>query len=446
MRKKVIICVDDEKIVLNGLKEQLKPVVGQHYRIEVAESGEEALSIFLALKLEGVEVPLIISDYIMPGMNGDELLGHIHVQAPETIKILLTGQATLDGVVNIINRANLYRFISKPWHVADLNLAVFEAIKSYEQHSTIESQNQILQKTNQELRAWTQAFVTTLSNALDTRDASTSMHSNRIAEYAIKTADAINRVKYGAFKDLVFTAEEINELHYAALLHDIGKLGVREHILHKDQRLSDDRMTLIRYKIALYQNQTSFESTLEAGQFAAGLEQDYQHLFAINTKDFLLPEDKVLIERLGGLHFKGLDGGDMCLLDQFEVKHLSVAKGNLTLEERELMMTHSAMTYSLLKGIPWPAGLSRVPEIAATHHEKLDGSGYYNGLKAEDILLQARILAIVDIFEALTAVDRPYRKRKTVTEALEVLAHEVGLGQLDADVFEVFVKEKVYLE
>lgn len=446
MGKKVILCVDDEKIVLNSLKEQLKPIVGQHYRIEVAESGEEALSIFLALKADDIEIPLIISDYMMPGMNGDELLSYIHIESPKTIKILLTGQATLDGVVNSINKGNLYRFIAKPWHVADLNLATSEGIKSYEQNRTIESQNETLQKTNQELRAWTEAFVTTLSHALDTRDASTSMHSNRIAIYAKKTAEAINRVKYGAFKNLTFTPEEISELHYAALLHDIGKLGVREHILHKAKRLTDDRMTIIRYKFALCQNQLSTMPITEASHTLKQLEQDYHHLLSINAKDYLPPEDSALIAKLAKQSFKDFDGSDKMLLDEFEVQHLSVVRGNLTNEEREQMMTHSSMTYTLLKGIPWPEGLRRVPEIAATHHEKLDGSGYYNGLKADDILLQARILAIVDIFEALTAVDRPYRKRKTVTEALDVLAHEVGLGQLDGDVFDVFVQEKVYLE
>jgi response regulator RpfG family c-di-GMP phosphodiesterase len=151
MSKPTILCVDDEKIVLDSLKEQLRREFGRDYLLETAESGEEALEILVELFEDKMEVPLVISDQIMPGMKGNELLKQIHVMSSSTIKILLTGQADAAAVGSAVNEAKLYRYITKPWEQTDLALTVAEAMRSYFQDKKLEEQNDALQKVNAEL-------------------------------------------------------------------------------------------------------------------------------------------------------------------------------------------------------------------------------------------------------------------------------------------------------
>ncbi|AHW60856.1 Signal transduction histidine kinase [Draconibacterium orientale] len=151
MQKQTIICVDDEEIILEAIQEQLQSTFGEEYNIETSDSGEDALEFFKELMDEGQQVPVIISDYIMPGMKGDELLKEIHKLSPESLKILLTGQASIEGISNAINNAQLYRFIAKPWDKADLVLTVKEAVKSFIQEIKIRKQNKKLLELNASL-------------------------------------------------------------------------------------------------------------------------------------------------------------------------------------------------------------------------------------------------------------------------------------------------------
>jgi len=151
MTKQVIICVDDEKTVLKSLKTELKDALGNTYRIEIAEGGEDALELISELLEDGYEIPLIISDYVMPDMKGDELLRRVHQLSPKTLKVMLTGQATIEAVGNAIKNAKLYRYIGKPWQTEDLKLTVTEAVHSYSQDKKLVSQNLELRKINQEL-------------------------------------------------------------------------------------------------------------------------------------------------------------------------------------------------------------------------------------------------------------------------------------------------------
>jgi adenylate cyclase len=158
MSKGAIICVDDERIVLITLRDQLKRHLENEYEIELAESGEEALEIFAELREEDIEIPLIISDQIMPGMKGDRLLIEIHSRSPKTLTILLTGQASADAVGNAVNAANLYRYIAKPWDAADLCLTVTEALRSYERDKQLAEQNEVLKKINNKLKQFNEAL------------------------------------------------------------------------------------------------------------------------------------------------------------------------------------------------------------------------------------------------------------------------------------------------
>lgn len=449
MKKQSILCVDDEKFILNSLKEQLKTKFGNKYTIELAENGEDALEVFKELTDDNIEIPLVISDYIMPGMKGDELLKIIHKTYPKTINILLTGQATLSGVVNAINGADLYRYITKPWEIEDLSLAVLEAMKSYEKDRKIEDQNDRLQEQNAELLIWTEAFVEAMGTVLDTRDTTTSGHSKRIAKYAEKTAKAINRINYGKYKNFKFTDDEIKELYYSALLHDIGKIGIREQILLKQRRISLDRQAVICYRLSWYMEFLKSKGhcgKLNEAENTLLSKLPYYTTFLIemNKKEFINDEEIVKIKEIAALTFIDIDGAEKNLLDEFEVENLTVRKGNLTNTERNVVCSHVEYTYNILKGIPWPKYLEGVPGIAASHHERLNGTGYYRGLQGDEISISSRILAILDVYEALTSPDRPYKEKKTVEEALVILEWEVKEGNLDGDIFEIFVKEKIY--
>jgi class 3 adenylate cyclase/DNA-binding NarL/FixJ family response regulator len=151
MKQSVIICVDDEQIVLDGLKAELKRSLGNDHIIEISDSGQDALEVIEEFIEDGYEVPLIISDYIMPHMKGDELLTEIHSKYPNTLKIMLTGQANTEGVTNAVNNANLYRFISKPWNSSDLKMTITEAVKSYFKDKEIIKVNTELRQRNEEI-------------------------------------------------------------------------------------------------------------------------------------------------------------------------------------------------------------------------------------------------------------------------------------------------------
>lgn len=448
MKKQFILCVDDERFILNSLKDQLKAQVGSDFNIEVAENGEDALEILKELLDDSEDVPIIISDYIMPGMKGDEFLKRAHKIHPDAVKILLTGLATLDGIKTIINQANLFRYISKPWEHEDLILAVTEGVKSYEKDRKIEIQNRDLITKNEELNLWTEAFVETMGKTLDTRDVTTAGHSKRMAEYAVRTAEAINRVDYGKYKDICFSEDEIKELYYAALLHDIGKIGIREQILLKPNKISIDRQRAIVYKCHWY------KALLEIKSLKGELgENEIDHLnklqsyidliIGMNGREYILEDEEKTLMVIAEIRFTDDSGIERNLLDDFELKNLSIKFGTLTKGEREIINQHVVFTYEILNGIPWPKNLCNVPNIAASHHEKLNGEGYYKGLSENEISTQSKILAILDIYEALTSPDRPYRKKKTKEEAFAIIKHEVDGGFLDGSIFEIIKRENV---
>lgn len=158
MSKPVILCVDDERIILTSLKEQLRRRFQSQYLIETVESGEEALEILEEFLEDAIDMPVVIADQIMPGMKGDELLRELHSRSPNTLKIMLTGQANADAVGNAVNFANLYRYISKPWEENDLAMTVSEAVRSYYQDRKVEEQNLVLQQMNQDLERLNQAY------------------------------------------------------------------------------------------------------------------------------------------------------------------------------------------------------------------------------------------------------------------------------------------------
>lgn len=440
--RQMILCVDDEKIVLETLKEQLKDVVDEHCVIEIADSGADAINIIEEYAANDYQILMVISDYIMPGMKGDELLTRIHKEHPETVNILLTGQATLEGISTIINHASLFRFIQKPWFKEDLALSVNEGIKSYEKDQIIQYQNKLLRTQNDELLHWSNSVVESLGKALDSRDTTTSGHSKRMANYAVQLARAVNASNLPAFKDKTFMDQDIEVIYYAALLHDIGKIGVREHILLKSAKLSADRLQIIEQRIHLFIK--CLETTPVKSPSGQWLLNNYQsiieQLHKISCSGAISTSGKALLEEMKNLTFVNVENQSVPILEDDEYEALSVEFGNLTPQERIMMESHAKWTHDILKDIPWPEHLADVPFIASSHHERLDGSGYYLGLSGDELSLSTRIVAILDVYEALTSPNRPYRSQVSEEQALRILVEDAKSGKFDVELVDLFAE------
>lgn len=306
-----------------------------------------------------------------------------------------------------------------------------------------------------------EGFVAASVNAIEARDPVTAGHSERVAHYTLSLAEEVNHIETGRLEGIRFQPKELTELRYAALLHDFGKIAVGEEVLQKGARLPKEQMKLIKQRfetikeLAYRQWLHSYAHALESGearpdgkglakidqryeQFCADLTETYQWLDFASTKGFLEDEELERIKALGAKTYVGVHGKPEPFLTPWEIENLCIRKGTLNESEWVEMRSHAALSESYLAQIPWSKELKRVPCIAGAHHEKLDGSGYPKGLGEEDILPQVRMLTIADIFDALTASDRPYRKAATIERALKILQWEANDNKLDGDLVEVF--------
>ena len=244
MKQKVIFCVDDEKIVLNSLKTELKNIFGNEYLIETAESGVEALEVIQSLLAEGVEIPVIIVDYAMPVMKGDALLIRMKQISPRTVKILLTGQATLEGISNTINMAGLYRYIAKPWDSNDLILSVQQALKSYEQANLIQNQNQELISLSRSLEIKVATRTKELENSnllLEEKQQELLEKNKQLFEYQNHLEDIVESrtVELKIAKEHAEKSDKLKTAFLANMSHEIRTpmnaiLGFSELLIEED--------------------------------------------------------------------------------------------------------------------------------------------------------------------------------------------------------------------
>jgi len=286
----------------------------------------------------------------------------------------------------------------------------------------------------------TDAFVEAVVETIDYRDTTTSGHSKRLAEYATETMKKINE-DMEDFPEIYFTDQEIKTMYYAALLHDIGKLGVPEKILLKKQRLSEEALQHIRSHLAYIGLILAHKKELmpEEVLILENLDDLMDLIIRVNKSPFLSDTDKDLIRE----HLREkieYEGAFLYLIPLDYHDLLMSYRGNLSQVEWEVMKSHAMSTIKFLNKIPWMEDLDGVPKLAGSHHEKLDGTGYPHGLKGEDISIASRILCIVDIFEALTAKDRPYKEAYTVEDALTILRQEARMGKIDGDLVDFFIK------
>lgn len=298
-----------------------------------------------------------------------------------------------------------------------------------------------------------ESFIRTIATAIDEKSPYTGGHVKRVAELTMTMARKINSINYGKFAGFEFSGDQLQELRMAAWLHDVGKITTPEYVIDKATKLEavHDRIHDVKTRMELIKKDSLPErdKNAPAGKAAAKLEaldEDYRFLVEANTGGEFLDDDKIArIKKIAGLKWN--DGGvPHPLLSDEEVYNLCIRRGTLTEEERNIINNHALVTYKMLSQLPFPRKMRHVADYAGAHHEKIDGSGYPLGLKGDQLSLQSRIIAIADVFEALTAKDRPYKKGKSVAEALKIMEAMAKDNHIDADLYELFVKEKVYDE
>ncbi len=312
-----------------------------------------------------------------------------------------------------------------------------------------------------------EGFVTAAVTAIEQRDPTTSGHSLRVATMTVGLAETVAKVATGPYRELDFSREQIKELRYAGLLHDFGKVGVREQVLVKAKKLYPLELELIRQRTAYVRRDAEKElyrrrmehlerhgrdgyealvARLEAGhrQHLETLETLMRLVREANEPAVMEREDSGELLRLGRDRYDDVDGRPRTYLTDREIQCLTIRRGSLDDRERLEIESHVEHTYRFLRQIPWTKELRQIPAIAYGHHEKLNGLGYPRQVRGWQIPVQTRMMTIADIFDALTASDRPYKEAVSAERALDIMSGEVEGNMLDRDLFEVFVEAGVY--
>ncbi len=314
----------------------------------------------------------------------------------------------------------------------------------------------------EEIRGLFEGFVKASVDAIESRDPTTSGHSRRVAELTVGLAHAVERCDLGPFRDVRWRREDLREIEYASLLHDFGKIGVREHVLVKAKKLFPHELERIRARFDFLKRTLEAEiaarklqvmtrggatpelSALdeELARRLVELDEAWQTVTQANEPTVLKAGDFQRIEELGRQTYTRLDGQLDALLSSSEVASLSVMRGSLTPEEFDEIRNHVTHTYRFLSRIPWGRAFARVPLIAGAHHERLNGTGYPHRLRGEEIPLQSKMMSVADIFDALTASDRPYKRAVPLEKALDILGLEVKDGHLDGELVRLFIESE----
>ncbi|MCS0581916.1 GAF domain-containing protein [Massilia pinisoli] len=308
-----------------------------------------------------------------------------------------------------------------------------------------------------------EALVNLINIGIDEKSPYTGRHCQFVPELTMLLAEAVHETERGPMADFRMTDADRRELWLAGLLHDCGKITTPVHVVDKATKLQTifDRIHMIdtRFEVLLRDaeiralraqcaegaDRAAIAAALAAEQ--ARLRADRDFLRSANVGSEGMSEaDQDRVRRIAAYRWTGPDGVECDFLDEDEVRNLTVRFGTLNDDERKIINNHIVVTIRMLESLPWPKHLKNIPEYAGGHHERMDGKGYPRGLVREQMSVQARVMAIADIFEALTARDRPYKKGKTLSESLHILGKFALNGHIDPDLFDIFVRQKVYLK
>lgn len=381
------------------------------------------------------------------------------------------------GVLQLINRKRHKEAILRDTATVEREVVGFDS-EGAELAMTLASQAAVALNNNlllREIEELFESFVVASSSAIEDRDPTTSGHSQRVTQLTLGLARAVHDMPEGIYGNVHFSPAQMRELRYAALLHDFGKIGVREAILTKDLKIEAGRFEGILSRIAVLQAQHSaccaqakaalfMDESVSADKRSArlqaieekflseavALERDAHWLEVLNAPPVAAfpseqwDEGLAALDRLRALEFLDAKGQPHSVLTDEEVAALSVRRGTLTPGEFAQIQDHAQMSWEFLRQIPWTRGLENVPAIAQAHHERLDGSGYPLGLDQQTIPLGSKMMAIADVFDALTASDRPYRRAMTSDDAIKILRMEACEGKIDPDLLDIFVTYRVW--
>ncbi len=317
-----------------------------------------------------------------------------------------------------------------------------------------------------ELKNLFESFIQLIATAIDKKSPYTGGHCERVPEITMLLADAVEKTKTGKYKDFSMNEDERYELYIAGWLHDCGKVATPPHIVDKGMKLEtitdrievmDTRFEVLKRdaEISMLKKQIELMGKGMANGKIKSLVSEFDDKITQFNSDqtfiqktnrggeFMEEEDQQRVSNIGNYKWK-LEGEEINLFDEKDVRNLQIPKGTLLPEEREIINDHIVITIDMLEKLPYPKKLRNVPEFAGGHHEKLDGTGYPKGLKDEEMSVQAKMMAIADIYEALTAADRPYKDGKKLSQAMRIMGFMKNDYDIDQDLFEIFVKEGVY--
>jgi HD-GYP domain-containing protein (c-di-GMP phosphodiesterase class II) len=310
-------------------------------------------------------------------------------------------------------------------------------------------------------------FVKASVTAIEQRDPTTSGHSLRVSDLTVRLAETVDRESRGPYAGTRFTREDLREIRFAGLLHDFGKVGVREEVLVKAKKLYPSQLELVRARFAYIQKEVEaryqrekLEAVLALGRENAAerlaaleaeearlmqsIQRDLDYIVATNEPALLGGELSGRLLEVARKSFRDGRGAERPYLNEDEVRLLSIPRGTLDPAERLQIESHVTHSFHFLTQIPWTSNLRRIPEIVKSHHEKLNGSGYPQGLHGPEIPVQTRMMTICDIFDALHAADRPYKKAVPTESALRIIESLVREAQLDEELFRIFVEARIY--
>ena len=373
------------------------------------------------------------------------------------------------GVLQLINRKRVFEAVlATPTdverEVVPFSKRTVELVTALAGQAAVSIENSRLYEDIERLF---EGFVKAAVLAIEQRDPTTFGHSGRVAEYTVRLAEVVDRAADGPYRLVKFTPEQLKEIRYAGLLHDFGKVGVREQVLVKAKKLYPHQLALIRQRHAFvrrtcerdfWQRRAEFLEThgkkgyeARRHELEAALEgqlTDLDRFLSVvleANEPSLLPEaSRNDLEELARRTYADPDGEFQPLLSDEEVRYLTIPKGSLDEQERQEIESHVTHTYNFLQRIPWTRELQQIPLIAYGHHEKMDGHGYPRHVTGEAIPIQTRMMTISDIYDALTAQDRPYKRAVPRDRALDILTQEVKAGQLDLELFRLFTDAKVF--
>src|SRR5712671_3386098 len=363
------------------------------------------------------------------------------------------------GVLQLINAQDPRSGQIVPFSSSDQRLA-----ESLASQAAVALTNRML--INQ-LEQLFESFINLMNSAIDEKSPYTGGHCQRVPVLTMMLAEAVNETRAGPLSDFQMSEKDRYELKIAGLLHDCGKVTTPVHVVDKATKLEtifdrvhlidtrfevlkrDAELEVLRKKIACLEQKRPMDLAEEDRRLRERLRElddDCRFLRACNIGgERMRDEDIARVRRIARYRWRDVAGHEADFLTDDETKNLTIRAGTLTEDERQIINHHIVATIKMLEALPWPKHLTNVPEYAGGHHERMDGKGYPRGLTREQMSVQARCMGIADIFEALTAKDRPYKKGKTLSESLEILGRMKVNNHVDPDLFDIFVAKKVYL-